>query len=87
MDRSLGSQILEHILVLGGELLVDMTDKKKPLPQFAGLLSCVFTLAPVVDHSYLLIIKTLSTWIPNGYVVCVCACVHACVHVIGALCY
>lgn len=67
MDRSLCSLLLEHILVLGGELLDDMVDKKKPLPQFPGLLSCVFTLAPVVDRSYLLIIKTLSTWIPNGY--------------------
>ena len=53
--------------MLGGELLDDMVDKKKALPQFPGLLSCVFTLAPLVDHSYLLIIKTLSSWIPNGY--------------------
>ena len=53
--------------MLGGELLVEMIDKKKPLQQFPGLLSCVFTLAPVVERSYILIIKTLSTWIPDGY--------------------
>ena len=67
VDRSLCSQLLEHILMLGGELLVEMIDKKKPLQQFPGLLSHVFTLAPVVERSYILIIKTLSTWIPDRY--------------------
>ena len=88
MDRALCSQLLEHILILGGELLGEMADKKKSLPHFPGLLSCIFTLAPVVDRSYILIIQTLSTWIPNGYVVCVlmCVCVRVCVCVCICVC-
>ena len=89
------SQLLEHTLVLGGELLGEMADKKKSLPQFPGLLSCIFTLAPVVDRSYILIIQTLSTWIPNGYglcnvfvcvSVCVCVCVCVCVSADACVC-
>ena len=57
-----------------------MADKKKSLPQFPSLLSCIFSLALVVDRSYILVIQTLSTWIPNGYELCVCLCVYVCAH-------
>lgn len=67
VDKSLCSKLLEHILLLGGELLPEMAEKKKQLPQFPGLLGCIFTLAPVVDQSYISIVRTLSNWIPNGY--------------------
>ena len=67
VERSLCELLLcELLLPQGGELLAHMIAKKDPLKQFTVLLNCIFLLAPVVDHSYITIVSTLSGWIMNG---------------------